>query len=219
MPQPRPVQWTQGPGPKIRHRRFLFCLSPPPILMWKQGVPHLYRAQTTCDRPVLGPQAQAPEVGGSPRGRAAWEPGTQREKEREGRAARARRSNSRRLQSTGEPHPLRHQRRPANGRAGKAGLASEGPGGGAARGGREAGGGLRLTDSSFQPIPGEASPLASLPDSALGPAFSSATPPPGPPGSLLRVPPLLPSPTLRANHCWQEAGAEAAGSCGALRQN
>lgn len=89
-----------------------------------------------------GPRTRPPEVGGSPRGRAAREHGKQREERR------ARRSNSRRLLLTGKPHPLRHQRRPANGRAGKAGLTSEGPRGGATRGGRDVEGGLHLTDRS-----------------------------------------------------------------------
>lgn len=89
--------------------------------------------------------------------------------------------------------------------------------GGATRGGREVEGGLHLTDSSLQPIPRAASLLSSLLGSVLRPTFSSSTPHPS--DSLLCVPPRLPSPTLRANHCWKEAGAAAAGSCGALRRN
>lgn len=118
-----------------------------------------------------GPKPRPLRLAGARGGGPPGNGGKQREERR------ARLSNSRRLQLTGEPHPLRHQRRPANGRAGKAGLTSEGPRGGATRGGRDVQGGLHLTDSSLQPILREASPLSSLRGSVRRPTFSSSTPP------------------------------------------
>lgn len=118
-----------------------------------------------------GPMPRLLSLAGARGGGPPGNGGKRREEQR------ARLSNSRRLQLTGEPHPLRHQRRPANGRAGKTGLSSEGPRGGATRGGRDVQGGLHLTDSSLQPILREASPLSSLLGSVRRPTFSSSTPP------------------------------------------
>lgn len=122
-----------------------------------------------CWGPRTRPLRLAGAREGGPPGNG--EGGEQRDEQR------ARRSNSRCLLLTGEPHPLRHQRRPANGRAGKAGLTSKGPRGGATRGGRDVEGGQHLTDSSLKPILCETSPLSSLLGSVRRPTFSSSTPP------------------------------------------